>query len=56
MPAKKRKRKYTFRKGQTVPYESGSLMHEAIKAKRERAKKKLSRILSPSKKTSKKRK
>ena len=35
MPAKKKKRKYTFRKGQIIPYESGSLMHEMVKAERE---------------------
>ena len=44
MPAKKKKRKYTFRKGQIVPYESGSLMHEAVKAERE-LKKDLGRAL-----------
>ncbi len=28
---KKKKRKYTFRKGQIIPYESGSLIHEIHK-------------------------
>jgi predicted GIY-YIG superfamily endonuclease len=49
MPAKKKKRKYTFRKGQIVPYESGSLMHEAVKAERE-LKKGLGRALGTPKK------
>ena len=35
MVSKKKKRKYTFRKGQIIPYESGSLMHEFVKAERE---------------------
>jgi len=35
MPAKKKKRKYTFRKGQPIPYESGSLLHQIEKAQRE---------------------
>lgn len=55
MTTKKKKRKYTFRKGQIVPYESGSLMHKAVKAERERDKR-LAQLLSTSKKTSKKRK
>jgi len=37
MPQKKR-RKYTFRKGLLVPYESGSVMHEIQKSERETAK------------------
>jgi len=37
MPQKKKK-KYTFRKGQLVPYESGSVMHKIQKSERERAK------------------
>ena len=52
MPAKKKKRKYTFRKGQIVPYESGSLMHEAVKAERE-FKKDLARALGTPKKRKK---
>jgi len=35
MPAKKKKRKYTFRKGKIIPYESGSLIHITEKAQRE---------------------
>lgn len=38
MPTEKKKRKYTFRKGQLIPYESGSIMHEAAKAERQLAK------------------
>jgi len=34
MPAKK-KRKYTFRKGQLIPYKSGSIVHEEVKLHRE---------------------
>jgi len=34
MPEKK-KRKYTFRKGQPIPYESGSVIHQVEKAQRE---------------------
>jgi len=52
MPAKKKKRKYTFRKGQIVPYESGSLMHEAVKVERE-FKKDLGRTLRSPKKSKK---
>ena len=37
--ARKKKRKYTFRKGQIIPYESGSLMHMMVKAEREILKK-----------------
>jgi len=37
MPAEKKKRKYTFRKGQVIPYESGSLIHQEIKAQRRTA-------------------
>jgi len=48
MPAKK-KRKYTFRKDQIVPYESGSLIHEAVKAERQ-LKKDLGRALGYEKK------
>lgn len=33
MPQRK-KRKYTFRKGEIFPYESGSLIHEGVKAQR----------------------
>lgn len=52
MPVKKKKRKYTFRKGQIVPYESGSLMHKAVKAERETAKE-LARALGTAKKQKK---
>jgi hypothetical protein len=31
----KKKRTYTFRKGQPVPYESGSIVHELTKTERE---------------------
>lgn len=48
MSTKRKKRKYTFRKGQKVPYESTSIMHEVVKSERERAKE-LSQILSPTK-------
>jgi hypothetical protein len=34
MPEKK-KRTYTFRKNQVLPYESGSIMHEEAKAQRQ---------------------
>jgi hypothetical protein len=34
MPEKK-KRKYTFRKGQPIPYESGSFVHRQVKALKE---------------------
>jgi hypothetical protein len=34
MPEKK-KRKYTFRKDQPIPYESGSPMHKMAKAQKE---------------------
>jgi hypothetical protein len=37
MPQKK-KRKYTFRKGQLIPYESGSVMHKIQKSELETAK------------------
>jgi hypothetical protein len=37
MPRKK-KRIYTFRKGQIIPYESGSPMHQMVKAEKEAAK------------------
>jgi len=40
MPAKKRK--YTFRKGKPIPYESGSLIHQIGKLEREGLKKKKS--------------
>lgn len=36
MPQRK-KRKYTFRKGEVFPYESGSLMHEEVKSRRQAA-------------------
>jgi len=55
MSTKKKKRKYTFRKGQPIPYESGSIMHQMVKAERE-TRKTLARALSPSKKSTKKRK
>jgi len=35
-----KKRKYTFRKNQALPFESGSLMHMAEKMEREARKKK----------------
>jgi len=41
----KKKRKYTFRKGQLAPYESGSIVHQAEKAERE-----LFKALRPKKK------
>jgi hypothetical protein len=56
MSTKKKKRKYTFRKGEAIPYESGGPMHEMIKAQRERGKsseKALRQFLSPSKKKTK---
>ena len=28
-------RKYTFRKGEVIPYESGSIIHEDVKALRQ---------------------
>lgn len=31
----RRKRTYTFRKDQLVPYESGSFMHEEVKSQRQ---------------------
>jgi hypothetical protein len=31
----KKKRKYTFRKGQPIPYESGSFVHRQVKALKE---------------------
>jgi len=34
MPEKK-KRKYTFRKNELFPYESGSLIHQGVKAHRQ---------------------
>jgi hypothetical protein len=34
----RRKRTYTFRKGEMIPYESGSLVHEEVKTQREIAK------------------
>ncbi len=37
MPERK-KRKYTFRKGEVFPYESGSFIHETVKAQRAAAK------------------
>jgi hypothetical protein len=33
----RRKRTYTFRKDQFVPFESGSFMHEEVKAQRQAA-------------------
>lgn len=53
MPTKKKKRKYTFRKGQPIPYESGSLMHIEVKARRETAKQ-LARALGTTKKQKRK--
>jgi hypothetical protein len=32
------KRKYTFRKGEIIPYPSGGIIHEAVKTQREMAK------------------
>ena len=32
------KRKYTFRKGEILPYESGSFIHEEVKTQRQMAK------------------
>jgi len=55
MPAKKKKRKYTFRKGQIIPYESGSLMHQMVKAERE-ARKSVAKALGVSEKKKRKRK
>ena len=54
MSAKKKKRKYTFRKGQIIPYESGSIMHEMVKMERE-VKKAIRKALGePSKKKKRK--
>lgn len=55
MTTKKKKRKYTFRKGQIVPYESGSLMHEMVKAERE-TRHTIQKALGTTKKKKKKRK
>ena len=55
MSAKKKKRKYTFRKGQLIPYESGSIMHQLAKTERE-TRKTIASALHPAKKKSKKRK
>ena len=31
----RRKRKYTFRKSEAFPYQSGSIIHEGVKAQRQ---------------------
>jgi len=36
MPERK-KRQYTFRKNEPLPYESGSIIHEGVKAQRQMA-------------------
>jgi hypothetical protein len=51
MPQKK-KRKYTFRKGQLIPYESGSLVHKIQKSERETAKR-FERVIGTNKKKKK---
>lgn len=53
MLAKKKKRKYTFRKGQQIPYKSGSIIHIEAKARRETAKQ-LARALETTKKEKRK--
>jgi len=55
MSPKSKKRKYTFRKGQIVPYESRSLIHTAVKAEKE-ATKRMTRALGTPKKQKRKRK
>jgi len=44
-----KKRKYTFRKGEAVPYESGSIIHESVKSHRAMARNLSSALDSPKK-------
>jgi hypothetical protein len=49
MPERKKKRTYTFRKDEPIPYQSGSLIHESVKAER-KAVRNISSALEPCKK------